>query len=1302
MRRLAVGLSVVVWMGAACSNSTPPVEAEDEVVDVQVMDVPDVTAVEVAPELEVLPGVCPDKICQAEESCTTCPADCGPCCGNGMCDPDLGESCKSCPEDCGGCPPSCNDGQCDDAGPDGYVETCESCPQDCGKCPAVCGNGELEDGEACDDGNLETGDGCDDACQEELPPEHCPNGACEGDLGEDCQTCPQDCTDCCGDGVCDGLEGCEICPLDCGVCPGCGDGDLQVDLGEQCDDGNTEPDDGCDEACQIEIQEVEPGIIVITEIMKDPEAVGDPSGEWIELYNPTETDVDINGWTLKDLGGDIHTLFAPGGLLVQAEAFFVLGRDADPAENGGLEVDYVYSGFKLANDADEVILAAGDTVVDEVLYDAAAFPQGKGKSLTLSAPKFSSSDNDLGANWCDAQVQYGGGDWGTPGKSNPDCNNPAKCGNFVTESPEECDDGNTAPGDGCDELCQEEPVCGDTVCDPDGEDCEACPADCGDCPVVCGDGKTEGEEACDDGNADDCDGCRNDCHVQSCGDAACDCTETCLSCPADCGECCPNGNCDLGLGETCLSCPTDCGECCPNGTCDKPLGETCGSCPADCGACPAVCGNNVVEAGETCEDGNLLDCDGCSAACQTEGCGNGVCSCGEDCFNCTQDCGICCGDQQCNPFHGETCATCQADCGPCCSNGACEGFFNESCATCPADCGACPLVCGDLVCNGTETCSSCPQDCSPCCGDKVCNGAEKCTTCPSDCGVCPACGDKQCNGTETCTTCPGDCGACSGWCALTGLQGQSITCDIALAAKSAQDPKAADLQLSVNYDGAKVSLVKLLCAGGTGDPLCTGLATQHTVSTDPTEIGSWAGSVKVHIGKTGAPAPINQAYMSGGQAVGQAKVLSLVFTLKQPLPANQTVQVVLGGAKGTDVNSSQLEVAVQNGLLITSGSAPQAICGDAVCNGGETCQSCPADCGSCCGNLNCDTALGETCLSCPMDCGACPICGDKACSGGETCASCPGDCGKCPVCGDKACNGIETCQTCPTDCGNCCGNATCDANFGETCSTCPGDCGKCPACGDAACNGNESCNTCPADCGNCCGNGKCDTGYGENCNVCPSDCGTCCGNGKCDTGFGETCTTCSKDCGSCATCPDGVCSAGETCNSCPADCGTCPPAGWCSISGSQGATVTCDLKLAAATAGSSKATGLQFKVLYDSAQVGLAKLSCENGGLDFCDTLSILQTGHTVAVEPAKAAWNGIVSVLIYYGQIPPKNITEAYMNGGQVVGTAKFMTLVFTLKQTIPALSPVQVTLAESKGTDANANSLTVTMQDGLLITAP
>ncbi|MCA9661348.1 MAG: hypothetical protein KC486_23615 [Myxococcales bacterium] len=76
---------------------------------------------------------CGDGQCLGDESCKTCPDDCGVCppaCGDGQC--NGAETCQVCPVDCGACPPSCGDTLCNGD------ETCSSCPGDCGPCPCPC------------------------------------------------------------------------------------------------------------------------------------------------------------------------------------------------------------------------------------------------------------------------------------------------------------------------------------------------------------------------------------------------------------------------------------------------------------------------------------------------------------------------------------------------------------------------------------------------------------------------------------------------------------------------------------------------------------------------------------------------------------------------------------------------------------------------------------------------------------------------------------------------------------------------------------------------------------------------------------------------------------------------------------------------------------------------------------------------------------------------------------------------------------------------------------------------------------
>jgi len=73
---------------------------------------------------------------------------------------------------------------------------------------------------------------------------------------------------------------------------------------------------------------------------------------------------------------------------------------------------------------------------------------------------------------------------------------------------------------------------------------------------------------------------------------------------------------------------------------------------------------------------------------------------------------------------------------------------------------------------------------------------------------------------------------------------------------------------------------------------------------------------------------------------------------------------------------------------------------------------------------NCGTDEGKpaTTQSCTIP----SICGNGVCENGETTTSCPADCNTSPTqkCGDGVCNGTETCSSCPSDCGPCGGSCS--------------------------------------------------------------------------------------------------------------------------------------------------------------------------------------------------------------------------------------------------------------------------------------
>jgi hypothetical protein len=100
--------------------------------------------------------------------------------------------------------------------------------------------------------------------------------------------------------------------------------------------------------------------------------------------------------------------------------------------------------------------------------------------------------------------------------------------------------------------------------------------------------------------------------------------------------------------------------------------------------------------------------------------------------------------------------------------------------------------------------------------------------------------------------------------------------------------------------------------------------------------------------------------------------------------------------------NARIEEVIGEGSAGEEEEEEEPYCGDGICNGDETCETCPGDCEVCapvCGDGNCDS--GE-CDSCSQDCSHSDCCGDGTCNNGETCGDsdtepeCKSDCEVCP------------------------------------------------------------------------------------------------------------------------------------------------------------------------------------------------------------------------------------------------------------------------------------------------------------------
>lgn len=164
---------------------------------------------------------------------------------------------------------------------------------------------------------------------------------------------------------------------------------------------------------------------------------------------------------------------------------------------------------------------------------------------------------------------------------------PAECGDGLIDPGEQCDDGDTAGGDGCDAACDVET----------GWSCLGEPSVCSMTTGSCGDGAIASGEDCDDGDTTGGDGC--------------------------------SAACDVEAGWECAGSPSHCNPLCGNGHLDP--GEDCDG-GADCDAtCHLIAACTLVSPQTGCPADSACDLDGVdgSTACRavtSEGTSNNHCT----------------------------------------------------------------------------------------------------------------------------------------------------------------------------------------------------------------------------------------------------------------------------------------------------------------------------------------------------------------------------------------------------------------------------------------------------------------------------------------------------------------------------------------------------------------------------------------------------------------------------------------------------------------------------------------------------
>ena len=657
-----------------------------------------------AADCSEITGSCGDGIVQRNEACDNAePGEGG---GQGTGSHYCSDNCKEVTGYCGDGVRQAEIEECDDGTNNGKYGSCNT------TCSGLisCGDGIVQPAyEKCDDGNNVDGDYCSADCQTS-------HGACGDGIKQDgieeCDTaldpyCSSDCQSIvgnCGDGEVNGneecdkaslngntgcsygsIEWCEVCSRYCTIIPGtpiyCGDGIIQAEHYEACDDGNNNNNDYCSADCQTVTGSCGDGIKQNNEACDtalDPYCSAD-----CKRIEGSCGDGDKNGNEECDYGtnnGNMDCAYDENCKVCTTECKEIDGirhycgdhhkdeANGEKCDDGELNGSYDHCSSDCKN-----LKAAycGDGITQEGYEDC---DNGEGINGTVTDCAY----NEQSCKLCNSECKEFYGNTSFCGDGKVDEANGEACDKL--NDPYCSDNCQTRIGSCGDGIIQRQNCEGYTNCttvtenineacdDGNTLDNDYCSPDCSEVTGSCGDGIQQRNENCDDGDNNgkyntthNIPYCNSSCSAKDsgyCGDtkiqnSSCGGDPDCTEMPDATEECdygSDNGKTDCAYGElSCMVCNSQCklrnGETsvCGDGKVDSANNEACDDgnnldndyCSADCSEITGYCGDGIKQDNEECDDGNNNNNDYCSYNCQeiTGYCGDGIRQLNEVCDN---------------------------------------------------------------------------------------------------------------------------------------------------------------------------------------------------------------------------------------------------------------------------------------------------------------------------------------------------------------------------------------------------------------------------------------------------------------------------------------------------------------------------------------------------------------------------------------------------------------------------------------------------------------------------------------------